>query len=101
MTDSNVEYHIRQQQTIKEVREAMKVIVNATNPMGSEPLVAQGIVEGLESNHRTLQQSFMRSFVEAMKTYGDTNFFDPRNEASVEFAKKISELAEEHYLPFT
>lgn len=98
MSKADIEYHIRQQQKVKEVREAMATIVEATNTMGSDKLVTQGIVEGLENCHRTLQQSFMRCFVDAMKEYGDTRFRDPRNDASVEFAKKIGEM-EEHF-PF-
>ena len=100
MSDTNLKFHIQQQKKLKEVRDAMEVLVGATNTMGSDKLVTQGIVEGLENCHRTLQQSFMRCFVAAMKEYGDTRFFDPRNEASVEFAKKVSKLAEEHYFPF-
>ena len=98
MSNANVKFHIQQQQKVKEVREAMEVLVNATNTMGSDKLVSQGIVEGLENCHRTLQQSFMRCFVAAMKEYGDTRFFDARNEASVDFAKKIGEMDE--YFPF-
>lgn len=93
-----VKAHIRRVQKVKEVADAMRVIVDATNTMGSEQLVTEGIVEGLTSCHRTLQQSFMRCFVDAMKEYGDTRFFDARNEASVEFAKKIGEM--EEYFPF-
>ena len=98
MSNADLERHIRETKKVTEVREAMETIVNATNTMGSDKLVSQGIVEGIENCHRTLQQSFMRCFVAAMKEYGDTRFFDPRNEASVDFAKKIGEM-EEHF-PF-
>ena len=98
MSNEDSNCHIRQKQKVKEVTEAMKTIVDATNTMGSDKLVTEGIVEGLTSCHRTLQQSFMRCFVAAMKEYGDTPFRDARNDASVDFARKIAEM-EEHF-PF-
>ena len=98
MSSAELKQHIEHTKRVKEVREAMEVIVNATNTMGTEDEVVRGMVEGIENCHRTLQQSFMRCFAEAMKEYGDTRFFDARNEASVKFAKKIGEM--EEYFPF-
>lgn len=77
---------------VKEVAEAMAVIVNATNTMGTEAEVVEGIVEGIENSHRTLQQSFFRCFHKAMKEYGDTRWRDARNDASVDFAKEVGEM---------
>ena len=77
---------------VKEVAEAMEVIVNATNTMGTEADVVEGIVDGIENCHRTLQQSFFRCFHKAMKEYGNTRFRDARNDASVDFAKEVGEM---------
>lgn len=49
--------------------------------------------------HKTLQQSVMRLFVALAREMADTPC-DARNEAAVELAKKISEIAEDHPLPF-
>jgi hypothetical protein len=87
-----IEIHIQAKNRQKAVAAAMATIIDATNVMGSEKDVAAGILEGLLSSHKTLQQSFMRAFIEAMKEYADTPFRDARNEASVEFARKVKEL---------
>lgn len=89
--DSSTKLHIHQQKKIKEVKELMTQLIDATNTMGMDEEVAQGIFEGLVESHRTLQQSFMRSFTLAMKDYANTRT-DLRNQASVDLAKKITEL---------
>lgn len=62
-----------------------------------------GFVQGLYSEHRTLQQSVMRLFiawVREMANDFDRNSYDLRNEATVRLAKKIVELGERNlYLP--
>jgi len=88
----------RRDEKIEAVRDAMSKLIDETNTMGYEAEVVQGIAEGLRVSHRTLQQNFVRAFVTAMKTYGESQT-DLRNEAAVAVAKKIGELDEEH-LPF-
>ncbi len=50
------------------------------------------------SAHRTLQQSTMRLFIATICKMAE-NDTDARNEASVELAKKIAEIAKDHPLP--
>lgn len=71
---------------------AMKTLIDETNTMGSEPLVAMAMVDGLTSEHRTLQQNFFRSFICMLHkwTKGDVaKMTDLRNEDSWRFANKI------------
>ena len=49
--------------------------------------------------HRTLQQSVMRLFIEMIREMSK-NSYDDRNEASVELAKRIMEIADGFPLPF-
>ena len=96
--ESEIKRHIAEQKRKADVRAAMQTLIDTTNVMGGDDIVAAGILEGIEASHRTLQQSFMRSFVLAMKEYGETPFKDGRNEAAVSTAKKIGEM--ETYLPY-
>jgi len=75
---------------------AMKELVETTNVMTGHNAVVEGMLSGLVHSHRTLQQSFVRAFIDVMGEYAESNT-DLRNEAAVEFAKKIKEM--EVYLP--
>lgn len=58
----------------------------------------ESFVSTICSAHRTLQQSTMRLFITTICKMAE-NDTDARNEASVELAKKIAEMAKEHPLP--
>jgi hypothetical protein len=90
--ESEIRRHIAEQNRQKEVVELTRKLIDATNVMGGDKLVAAGIADGIMGSHRTLQQSFMRCFVMAMKEYGETEFKDPRNQDAVALAKKIGEI---------
>lgn len=83
---------------IATAKQAMMDLIDATNTMGADQDVATGMLEALQSSHRTLQQSFFRSFQLMAVEYGDTKFTDARNDAAVAFADKIGEL--DHHMPF-
>jgi len=95
---SELKDHIRSVARKNEARDAMQKLIDLTNVMGGDKDVAAGLLEGLLTSHKTLQQSFIRCFVEAMKEYADTRFVDARNEASVNFAKQLKEM--EIHFPF-
>lgn len=78
--------------------DAMQAVISATNPMATDKVMADAMAQALLDSHRTLQQNFFRLFVRAMDTYGETNFYDARNNASVDFAKDISE--KDYHFPF-
>lgn len=98
MSESEIRLHLQKQKKINEVSELMQKLVDATNLMGFDAEVAEGIFLGLIKSHRTLQQDFMRSFFMAMKSYSEVDY-DLRNEQAVKFAKKIAE-DQETYFPY-
>jgi hypothetical protein len=81
-------------------RKLMEEIIDESNHYGSEKEMSEAIVDVLDRSHRTLQQTFWRSIKDAMAKYGETEFFDLRNQASVEFCKAVTEeVSPEHPLP--
>jgi len=81
----------------RKVRGAIQVITNACNTYdGPEPVI-EGIVEALNHEHRTLQQSFWRVMYEVMKKYGADDWCDLRNEASKEFCREVTEKIEAYF----
>ena len=87
--------------TNEEINENMeaglKIIFNSCNYMGGEKERAEILAKVLQSEHRTIQQSFMRVFKMAMVEYSESNT-DGRNESAVALAKEIANSNE--YLPF-
>lgn len=81
----------------QEFQEAMEVVVNATNTMGCEKELADRMLIAITGQHRTLQQSFFRLFVDMAEQYAKQRS-DPRNEASVHFAERVAKL--DHHFPF-
>ena len=82
----------------KAITEHMSELVDVTNSsVVSYDMVAEGIVKGITSNHRTLQNEFMISLVKAIQTYGnlDENQYDPRNEWAVKDCKVMSDAIDE------
>lgn len=55
--------------------------------------------ETISRGHRTLQQSTMRLFITTIKKMAEV-YPDERNAATVELAKKITEIAKDYPLPF-
>jgi len=94
--DSDLKMNIEYTKRRAAAKEAMMALIDSTNIMGGESEVTAGMIDALRGSHRTLQQSFMRCFVETMKEYGKFNT-DLRNQAAVDFAKKINDL--EYHIP--
>lgn len=59
---------------------------------------AETFAKTICAGHKTLQQSTMRLFIATIKEMATVRP-DLRNEATVELAKKITEIAEDHSLP--
>lgn len=59
---------------------------------------ADTFAETIAADHKTLQQSAMRLFIRTIKEMS-TVVPDDRNRATVELAKKITEIAEGYSLP--
>lgn len=58
----------------------------------------ESFVNTICRSHRTLQQSTMRLFIATICKMAE-NDTDERNEAAVELAKKIAEMAKDYPLP--
>lgn len=56
----------------------------------------------LAQSHRTLQQKFMRLCVEYIYEQAEKEHSDPRNEATVKYAKKLAKVLKEEnaYFPY-
>lgn len=78
--------------TQKRAEELMRELVNLTNRMGSEGDVVQGMLAGLTSEHRTLQQMFMGCMAETIRQYGGLSYYDARNEDAVRWAESVAEI---------
>lgn len=86
----------------EKLTEAVKVIMDSLNVMGSEEEITDSFLEALSDGkcHRTIQQSFFRTMSRVIIEYGieHKEFNDGRNVASVEFAERFEE--NKPYFPF-
>jgi len=78
------------------VKDAVKVIIDELNG-GNRHEVAGAILEAVSTSHRTLQQDFWSSILSAQLRYAD-NAHDLRNEAAVQLAQAVRDLARERNL---
>src|ERR1035441_8564240 len=79
------------------VKEAIQVLLDELNDisMTSRKQVTQAIVKTVTREHRTLQQAFWSALLLAQIEYANASY-DPRNEAAVELAERVKEMAEKH-----
>jgi len=89
------------QDTIKreKVKELMNQLIDETNTMGCDELVADARFDAIVRNHRTLQQGFWRIMFDVADKYKDINH-DLRNEAAVKACGKVTEALKDSYLPY-
>ncbi len=73
------------------------VISDMLNGYGNEKNDA--FIQALMSDHRTLQQSFMRLITNVIKAWAKTEYFDDRNKATIELAEKLNVIIKDSYLP--
>ena len=57
------------------------------------------LAEKMAKNHPTLQQSYFRHVCKFIKKMANKDYYDDRNKASVECAKKMVGIIDETYLP--
>lgn len=75
-------------------KEAIEMLLDNLNIMGSDKPIVNGVIEALRTNHRTLNQNFFRMLIEVIRQYAEFRF-DLRNEASVKLCKFIADKIEE------
>lgn len=54
------------------------------------------LAKSMANDHPTLQQSFMRMVVQFIEKMADKSYYDDRNKASVQLAKKLKPIIEEN-----
>ena len=54
------------------------------------------LAKSMANDHPTLQQSFMRMVVQFIEKMADKTYYDDRNKASVQLAKKLKPIIEEN-----
>lgn len=67
-------------------------IFQAVNLSGNDRILAKEIIEWIETEHRTLIQSFFRMVRKVIKGYAKHEHSDARNEGSLEWAKKVAKI---------
>ena len=75
--------------------EAMKNLLDVANSMGSGRSVVAGMLDGFLSEHRTLQQSFVRNLALMLKQWSEMDksmMTDLRNQDAFAFAQEVVKL---------
>ncbi|MCP4088220.1 MAG: hypothetical protein GY746_00290 [Gammaproteobacteria bacterium] len=80
-----------ERQIADEIAESINSIFNNINYFGNEKLVVKAINDSIERQHRTLQQDFWRAMFQVIEQYGQSEYFDGRNEQAVQACKNIAE----------
>ncbi len=98
-------YTFLRDQNISEEKKAEKLadfISRFFNLCGDSERI-KNLTVALMNTHRTLQQGFMRFIIFYLNEYAKLEYFDDRNKAAVNLAKKIAKFMEEDsdgcYLP--
>jgi hypothetical protein len=80
----------------KMVEEGRK-IVDSLNIMDSDVknAVMEGLLNGIFSTHRTLQGDFWDGMLKLIKKYGETKYFDARNEWAVKMCQRMAMAGED------
>lgn len=90
VTDWEIRMALQKEADQKSGKDAVALITKACN-YGAGKEVAEGIIDALAQEHRTLQQDFWRVIREVAEKYSEFSH-DLRNDASVEFCEDIKNL---------
>lgn len=95
---------IRNSESKKKIKEAIKVIVSEINLMGNESNVEEAIKEEISNTHRTLQQGFFRSVVvpiiNVFVEMKENGYYDLRSEDACECAAKLKPVLKDSHFRF-
>lgn len=100
MTEYEAKMYEYEQQSRENIKSAMETLMREANKMGNERNMARAMFESMSGEHRTIQQSFMKSLAGALSQYAEfgERYHDARNEAAVKWASEVSKI--ESYFPF-
>ena len=79
--------------------ETEEIVSTVSNYVNSFSCDYNGFAEKFGYEHRTLQQNFTKLCIAWLKHLAETENYDLRNQASVEFAKSIKDKLDEVTLP--
>ena len=89
---------------VSEISEILNSLFDVLNRMGSEQDVETALENVIHSQHRTLQQNFMRNMIipsiRVFAKMGEEGWTDLRNEASCKLAGELHKIADNTGLPF-
>ena len=85
----------------QKMAEAYDKMSHLVNVMGSTEPMVKALLACVQSDHRTLQQSFFGVIFKLIEEYGKSEYYDLRNEASVKACMKIAKFIKDSdiYLP--
>jgi len=93
----------------EKVKSATVTLLDDCNACGAGSAIADGILDGLSRQHRTLQQAFIRVLLQVISAYGAryesedrSMWFDGRNQGAGQSCAAIAKFVEESddiYLP--
>jgi hypothetical protein len=86
------------QESQAKLENAVTALFSSLNVMGGENEIIEVVSKMVRSEHRTLQQNFWRVIKNVAADYSENTRSDCRNQGSIEFTKKISDI--DCYLPF-
>jgi hypothetical protein len=93
------EKYNRRMDRIEQLVEQIRALIEHTNDISAESSkeVTEAFLRAMLSQHRTLQQNFMRALREALRQYGETST-DLRNEGAVTWARRAAMV--DTYMPY-
>lgn len=90
-----------EKETYKKTTEAMEILIDASNTMGSDEIIAEAMYDTFIKRHRTLQQATVRNIVNMLRRWvkGDKDMHvDARNENAWAFGRQVE--AWDPYFPY-
>ena len=81
-------------------QEHIETLFQLLNGMCNDDQYTRQLIGQLRKTHRTLQQNFFRMISKVVNEKAKEEFYDLRNEASIEWSKKAAEATQDVAFPF-
>jgi hypothetical protein len=92
MTDWELKQHRANRENEQKGREVAQDLMKLLNMMGGNKAAEKALIEGITTDHRTLQQAAGGLVIKLIKEWSDQEskgYYDGRNEALVKFCSKL------------
>lgn len=83
----------------EEIKKAVDIIFRELNVMNHEDLLGDILSQELSIQHRTIQQAFIGQFKRVVEKHAESPT-DPRNQASVDWAKLVKDCGKKIVFPY-